>query len=252
MKYSIYILFFIIFSIWGKAQFQMPDTSLMRGDIITLPIQWEGIPDEIENIDFKINFDLNMLEIKNVDVIQPSSVESKIVYSTDSPSFIEFKGDLENNSFSAEVTIEALAGPDSVTFLRIDTLNGDTYKFDNIISTLSIPDPIVISERNNIGEPFPNPFSNQFRVNISIKNKTRVFAKMFNAGAKLVAIEEEIQGVSIGMYNESMQKLEFGEIDEGEYQIIVDIDPNYFANGYYYLGIDLGGNTIYKPVIMAN
>lgn len=255
MKKQIYILIFIIFTNLAFSQFEMPDIELKRGETAILPINNSNAVRDSNSYNFKLKFDLNMLDIIGV-TVEPKDgfgfgYNYQIVYDQNG-SFIEFEGASGGNGFGAEIEIEALAGPDSITYFTIDTLNCRPYEFDNIISTVSIPNPIGRTEATSISEPYPNPFNNRFVVDITLNSNTNVEAKMFNAGAKLVAIEDNIKGVDISLNNDSGTKVEFGEVEAGTYQIVVNVDPVLFSNGYYYLGISINNEVTYKPILMTN
>jgi hypothetical protein len=258
MKKAIYILFLIVFQQLGFSQLQMPDTTLFRGDraILQLSLGEEiRFTSDSNAINFNLKYDLNMIEIISISTLEPIDgigFTANNILSTDG-SYLEFNGALnQEEKFIAEIEIEALAGPDSLTYFVVDSLNGESYTFDNQISRVSITDPIFKSNFNTVGEPYPNPFDRELFLDIIIEETTTIEAKIFNYAGRLIALEDRILGVKMFLYDDMNNKIEFGIVEPGEYKIRAEIDNSKLANGYYYLGVNLGGELIYKPIVMTN
>ncbi|MDC1068800.1 hypothetical protein OAQ99_06555 [Candidatus Kapabacteria bacterium] len=253
MKTSIYILFLIVFSIKGYSQFVIPDTKVSRGDIFELPISWAGTTSDSNYYSFKLKYDLNMIDVKLVTVEPKNNSNFGFDYQIvldENQSYIQFDGSTFQEPFNAIIELEALAASDTITYLEIDSLNQEPYNFDNTVSSIFIPDPLISSEQNSVGEPYPNPFFNQFKVNISINESVDFSAKIFNYETSLIALEDKISGVEMTLLDENSNPVSFGNLNIGEYQLLVNVDDTYLSNGFYFLALNMNGTLSYKPIIM--
>lgn len=254
MKITNYILILILLSKVALAQFSIPDTIVKRGDVFTLPIEWTGISSDSNFYDFKLKFDLRMIEVISTEVLSPSldgsSFNVEINLNENPNSFIKFTGS-SNEEFRAVLVLEALAGPDSITRLVIDSLNG-TQLLNPTVSEIFIDNPISFTQNNSIGEPYPNPFDNRFSLELEIFEETILEVSLFNTAGKLVGNDRTIPGVKMKLFDSNFSEVEFGNLEPNSYRIEVEVDRNVFSNGYYYIGVRLGNEIIYKPVVIAN
>ena len=84
----------------------------------------------------------------------------------------------------------------------------------------------------NVGEPVPNPFDTETRINFTIPEASKVTAKLYNAaGMEILTVLNDVMH------------------PEGNNSLTVQGDA--LVNGVYYLHIEAAGNEIVKEVVVA-
>jgi len=266
--YKFFFLFsfiLVLANLKVKSDINLPDTSFSKGSKHFYPIYSNSDFKDINNLYVKLIFDANLLEIHNIifnDTTLASNSSSKF------NKYININ-DLKNSTLTIEATefnsnnlssilffleIEALSGYDSVAFINIDSvlINNNLYSGNISEGRISIGRPIIQKYVDNLGNCFPNPFSDFTNINFSIGSLTPLNMNIYNSSGKLITnlfeensyFEIEILDQNKNIYSEELFK-------QGTYNMQLKPKKYSVSSGAYFIIMETNSGVLQTNLIFA-
>jgi hypothetical protein len=245
------ILAFLINFCIAESQFvfNIPDTTIPQGKLFYVPITGTIQQDDLESLSISFSFDALNLDIKHIVGGENYAIKCDTVQAVLNLS------DLRNSTAKIECSdtrsisndticwllVEGLAGPDTVSTLSINEImiNGGVLSDAEINSGLiTVPNRYDFREVTSIGNNFPNPFAEQSKFKIQLKEKSKIEFFVYSSLGKL-AFKSEGQDWLLLFKEDSggISQIDdwSGELEEGKYILQMNIPIDIPSGGYYLL-----------------
>lgn len=191
-------IFIIIFTHTAfSTSITVNDATAEKGQIIHVPVYadiTETFVYNDENNLFRIDFNFNalMLDFKKV-VLKGESiiVDTELTTTTtlnpdnfrNSSFSIEFSQEIDNaNGILFYLEFEVLAGPDTLATITPTsfTLRNEEIKSEFNAGNISIPEPVIETDKSYISNFYPNPFHREAKAEIRFTKPTRIKLSTYN------------------------------------------------------------------------
>jgi hypothetical protein len=158
-----------------------------------------------------------------------------------------------NNGIICKLIVEALAGPDSITYLTPKSIKINDSLIDDANLTRGIikihGENVTQQYPEGIGRNYPNPFNEITTFPLSINYKTKVAFKIYaNDGRFILSNDEANDMMELSFFDNKRNEIPItdlnSDLNRGNY--ILRLKPDYmqFASGMYYL-IMIIDNKVY-------
>lgn len=261
------ILLFCTFTMQAENSLSISDTLITYGSVIELEIKG-NIDIVANNIEIKLSYDANKIDIK--DIIS----ENGNIISEEFPQVIKYQNFadssyiiIKSSAINADgkifctIKFSALITADTTCTIKPEyiKLDGDTIEATMKGSTIFITPPIVMSYNTGLGEPYPNPFVYETRIEITINQPSKLNMSVYN-----------FNGIFCGEFPDDGNEIEneFDLIDEAKTLVnykqndILPIGRYYLiyrprldlqiGQGYYLLVFEINEKVFSKKIIIKN
>ena len=197
MKLLISIFILIITHTAFSTSIRVNDATAEKGQIIHIPVYADITEDfvyqDTDNV-FKLDFNFNalMLDFKDI-VLKGESIitDNELSYTTtlnpanfrNSAFSVQFTQEINNaNGILFYLEFEVLAGPDTTALITPTsfTLRDEVINTEFTEGTISIPEPVIETDKSYISNFYPNPFHRQARAEIRFTQPTRIKLSTYN------------------------------------------------------------------------
>jgi hypothetical protein len=258
MKLILYsVIFFAFITANAQNSVGIPDTTLDRAMVYQLPV-YIDTDDAFDNIRLVFQYDKIHLDIKGLEVSNSTiayEINNFQLYDENGQSF--FVADLNTNLSSSDnilfyISLEALVGPDSVTYIEIKSLETDNVPAGNyelVNGKISIRgESVYLGNLESLSLNYPNPFYYETKFDMNLDNESNISLKLYNTGGKLVATYP-------GKQNDVVRFLirkdgiivddNTDALSPGKYEISLLPFNNRFSSGVYFFYLQTD-KSIYK------
>lgn len=214
-------------------------------------------------IDFDFQFDSRLLFFDNIvtnsntffDKYNALKVTNSKEFPNQSQISASFIGKNENYTSNSNLdtlfylSLEALVGPDSIAYITPKLLNKNNIIVTDTTFTqgrFEIGFPIFDIEKESIGLFYPNPFSYNSEIIITLIKDSPISFAIYSADGKLVSkFPNNENSVKYQFTDNNNQVIDFNDnysLGKGKYKLSILPDSFNFSSGGYYVFISLNGN----------
>ncbi len=197
MKLIITIFILIFTHTAFSTSITVNDATAEKGQTIHIPVYadiTEGFVYQDTSNLFRIEFNFNalMLDFKDVvlkgeSIIVDSEIKTGTILNTDdyrnSTFYVEFSQEIDNESgILFYLEFEVLAGPDTIASItpNLFILNNVEIVTEFQEGLVSIPEPVIETDKSYISNFYPNPFHRQATAEIRFTQPTRIKLSTYN------------------------------------------------------------------------
>lgn len=237
----------------------IPDSTLERASIYNIPVYFNS-DEQINEISLLIEYDFQLLDVKGIETDENTLAANISDFKYINPDgdnnamisvSMDYSND-QNKNILCYIRLEALFGSDSIAFISVNELkiNGQfaqNYDFDG--SEITIAGELIYpGQKETISINYPNPFYYSTKYDINLTETTKLKFKLFDSFGKIVAEYpgEKVSSIDFILYHDGIYvDYSDGELEKGNYELILSPTNTRFASGIYYLLIESNSN-IYK------
>jgi len=261
-KYNLLIFLFINFSnlLFSANTISINDTTLKRGEIAEILIYADINLDTAKSLTLFLNFNALDIDIKSVagnenfimqclnpiyDIKMNKFTDAKLTINCN-------KLDFNNKNILCKLIVEPLSGPDSVTYIKIDSIKindkiQNDYEFKN--AEIKIPgEPVFQDFPEGIGNNYPNPFQDFTVFPVIINKETKVQFIVYSLTGEFIISNKDLNNMlEVTFYNNDFEIpiITLNEkLQRGYYKIKLKPDVNQFSSGVYFF-IMMTDNKVY-------
>ena len=149
------------------------------------------------------------------------------------------------------LSVEALVGPDSITYITPKLLNkNNTIITDTTFKQgkFSIGIPIYDIEKASIGVFYPNPFEDYSVLDFSVVKESTISLAIYSIEGRLVSKfpdgDNTIKYILLNDDNQEISLDNDSKLAKGNYRISIDPDSFIFSSGAYFVYVYIDGNIL--------
>jgi hypothetical protein len=249
-------IIFILIIIFGKINsfsettISILDTSIPRGAIYKIPIYVTTDITDLSNLKVKLSFNAYVIDIKSAQggdslIMKCPTADTLHDYLYLDSAIITIScsnNQTINNGILCSLQIEGLAGPDSLSKLKIEKLYINDVEPSNVIyssGVVKVTEPIVIPHiPEGMGINYPNPCSSEIKFQFSIDVPTKVNFSLYSDDGRQMASYDFSKSFKL-FFKQQTGTVEITDLNstlqQGNYELEFRFNNYNFASGVYYL-----------------